>query len=114
MTADRIPFGGSGRGKGGKSAYIQGLISFWEKRGLSGREAVGAAFATAHVHAREGMPTRASYIHSNTGERTGFVRAAIAERIDEIQRSVEQKFGAFVELQFANALKNSEYLTVET
>ena len=34
VTADRIPYGGRS-GKGGTSQYIQGLIRFWEDRGLS-------------------------------------------------------------------------------
>lgn len=112
VQAQNIPFGG-GRGRGGKSQYIQGLISFWEKRGLSGRDAIGAAFATAHVHKREGMPSRASYAFSNTGERTGFVRDAITGRLEVIQADIANKFGPFVQLRFADALKNDEFLKVE-
>lgn len=93
VKASRIPFGGRGRGGGGKSAYIQGLITFWEGRGLSGREAVGAAFATAHVHAREGMPSRGSYAHTSTGERTGFVRAAIESQLSSMQATITAGIG---------------------
>ena len=93
VKASRIPFGGRGRGGGGKSAYIQGLITFWENRGLSGRDAIGAAFATAQVHAREGMPSRGSYAHTSTGERTGFVRAAIEAQLSGMQATIENRVG---------------------
>lgn len=74
VKSNRIPYG---RKTGKKvSKYIQGLIGYFEKRGLSGREAKSAAFATAKVHAREGMPTKASRRFSSTGERTGFTLRA--------------------------------------
>jgi len=103
VRASRIPFSGNRQGGGGKrtSFYIQGLISFWEKRGLSGREAVSAAFATAHVHKREGMPSRRSYAFSSTGERTGFVRAAVERNLDKIGQIIEEKYGATIELEIA-------------
>lgn len=113
VKAERVPFGKGGGTKGGKSKYIQGLIEFWEHRGLSGREAIGAAFATAHVHAREGMPTRASYQHSGTGERTGFVRTAVVDRIDKIGESIQRRFGQMLELQFANSFSDNQAITVQ-
>lgn len=101
VVAQNIPFGGGGTGrKGGTSKYIQGLIEFWEGRGLSGREAVGAAFATAHVHKREGMPSRASYVHTSTGERTGFVRSAIADNLTKIASALEQRIQTLLLLDF--------------
>lgn len=101
VRAERIPFG-KGKGGGQKtSLYIQGLVEFWEKRGLSDRDALGAAFATAHVHAREGMPTRASHRFSETGERTGFVRTVIERKLDDIASIIEKKYGATLELRFA-------------
>jgi len=99
VSASKIPF--SGTGGGGTSKYIEGLISFWELRGLSGREAIGAAFATAHVHAREGMPSNASARFSSTGERTGFVRAVVEKNLEGIGRLIEDKYGAVLELRFA-------------
>lgn len=102
VRADRVPF--SGRGGGGTSLYIQGLISFWEEKGLSGREAIGAAFATAHVHAREGIPSRGSYAFSSTGERTGFISTTIEENLEPIGKLIENKYGAILELNFAKSL----------
>lgn len=105
VTADRIPFGGRS-GKGGTSQYIQGLISFWESRGLSGREAIGAAFATAHVHAREGMPSRESYRYSSNGERLGFVQDALESRIARIEKTLSEKFSATLEFEIADAVRS--------
>lgn len=102
VTADKIPFGG--KGKGGTSKYIQGLITFWQERGLSGREAIGAAFATAHVHAREGMPSRASYAFSQTGERTGFVRDYLEGEGQNLGERITEKYGDLVTLEVRNLL----------
>jgi len=105
VTAARIPFGGRS-GKGGTSQYIQGLISFWEGRGLSGREAIGAAFATAHVHAREGMPSRGSYRYSSNGERLGFVQDAVESHIARIENTLSEKFSATLEFEIADAVRS--------
>ena len=107
VKAERIPYSGR-TGKGGTSLYIQGLISFWEQRGLSDREAVSAAFATAAVHAREGMPTRSSYRHSTTGERTGFIRETIDRNLEKIGSIIESKFGAVLSLSFSESLGQYE------
>ncbi|MGL4640884.1 MAG: hypothetical protein ACRCVX_14265 [Shewanella sp.] len=107
VSANRIPYGkGKGR-KGGTSLYIQGLVEFWEKKGLSGREALGAAFATAKVHARDGMPSTASRRFSSTGERTGFVRAAIDSRLNDIEKKLGVKFGGQLTLQLVGQYKEA-------
>lgn len=100
VPASRIPYTPGGR-RGGTSLYIQGLIEFWEKRGLADREAVGAAFATAAKHSREGMPTRASYRFSSTGERTGFITTVVNRNMSRIEEIIEEKFGAKLELRLA-------------
>ena len=112
VKANRIPFSGRS-GKGGKSQYIQGLISFFEKRGLSGREAVGAAFATAHVHAREGMPSRASARFSKTGERTGFIKTVLDSEVKSISDRIEKEFGVKIQFLFAETFKGFENLILQ-
>ena len=112
VSADKIPFTPGKRGKGGRSRYIEGLISFWKKRGLSGREAIGAAFATATKHKREGMPTRSSYAFSRTGKRTGFVREVLQRDMPTVAALIEKKYGAFIQLSFAESIAN-ERLNVE-
>lgn len=112
VSAENIPFGGRS-GSGGTSRYIQGLISFWEGRGLSGREAIGAAFATAQVHKREGMPSRASYQYSSSGERTGFARTVIEDNTERIGQTISELYGAELNLQFAAEFSNYEKIRFE-
>lgn len=70
-TADRVPFNqGSGAGH---SKYIDGLITYFKLRGLGDKEAISAAFATAKVQKREGMPTKGSYAYSKNNERKIFI-----------------------------------------
>lgn len=96
VPADRIPYSpGSGAGS---SKYIQGLIRFWNLRGVTGREGVSAAFATARKHKREGMPTRASAAFSKTGARTGFATTVIERDLEIIGRVLEEKAGVTLEL----------------
>ncbi|RYZ61592.1 MAG: hypothetical protein EOP09_19770 [Proteobacteria bacterium] len=75
-TSKKIPFSGT-HGKGGTSKYIQGLINFFMLRGLSEKEATGAAFATAKVQQKEGMSTAASSRFSKNGKRQNFVENVI-------------------------------------
>lgn len=83
VKAKKIPYK---RGSGAKSSkYIAALIRFFELRGLSDKEARSAAFATANVHKREGMPTYRSSRFSSNGKRTGF----ITETIESIGVEVE-------------------------
>ncbi|MCS6930524.1 MAG: hypothetical protein NZM43_13635, partial [Saprospiraceae bacterium] len=72
VPANRIPYTPGSGAK--RSKYIQGLITYFTTKGLNPSEAKSAAFATANVHKREGMPTRASFNFSSNGRRTGFLR----------------------------------------
>lgn len=75
VRANRIPYR---RGSGAKkSKYIDGLINYFQSKGLSDAESKRAVFATANVHIQEGMPTKASSRFSKTGERTGFITKVI-------------------------------------
>lgn len=88
ISPDRIPFGGAGTGAGGEiSQYILGLQRFWKLRrpGISDKQALKLAFATANVQKEEGMSTVASDVYSNTGERQHFmeaVRILIDSKVD--------------------------------
>lgn len=71
VSAERIPYR---RGSGArKSKYITALIEYFKSKGLNDVTAKRAAFATATVHKREGMPTRASARFSKDGQRKGFL-----------------------------------------
>ena len=75
VKASRIPFAGRS-GKNKTSKYIQGLVSFFTSKGLSRKEALSAAFATAYTHKSEGMPTKASSRFSESGRRLRFISEA--------------------------------------
>lgn len=80
---------------------IQVMIDWWQDRGLSEREATRAAWATRAVHKREGIPTRASARFSETGDRLGFVEAAVEQSLEEIGALIEQQYGSLIELNFS-------------
>jgi len=103
VPASRIPYT-PGAGGGGTSKYIQGLIRFWNLRGVTGREGVRAAFATARKHKREGMPTRSSHAFSSTGARTGFASTVLERDLELIGRILEEKTGATLEIRLVPEL----------
>ena len=72
VNPDRIPYGGASTGAK-TSKYITGLVTFWQLRGLSEKEAIRAAFATAKKQKIDGMPTSGSYRFSENGQRTQFI-----------------------------------------
>ncbi len=76
IAPERIPFGGEGTG-GGTNAYILGLVRFWKLRkpGITDKQALRLAFATANVQKVEGMSTEASKSFSSTGQRQHFMDA---------------------------------------
>lgn len=108
VPANRIPYGGR-TGRGGVSKYIQGLVRFFELRGLSGREALGAAFATATKHKREGMPSRGSYAFSSNGRRTGFVRNTLQQYLPELTRNLNDDAQMIVELVVGEDIRLEPY-----
>jgi len=97
VTAARVPFKeGSGAGT---SQYIEGLKQFFmTRKGLGEKEALSAAIATAKVHKKEGMPTRASYQYSSTGARTGMIEIAM--------RKVEPRLDAHIVTGFDNLVSD--------
>ena len=103
VAPGKIPFTPGG-GNGGTSQYIQGLITFFEKRGLQGREAIGAAFATARTQKREGMPTAGSYRFSRNGARKGFASTVLERDLNIIGNVLENKTGAFLQIELAESV----------
>lgn len=102
VPADRIPYSpGSGAGH---SKYIEGLITFFKKRGLNEKMAIGAAFGTARKHKREGMPTFASRRFSKTGERTGFASSALEKDLEYIGAAIAEKTGFVLQIAFVPGL----------
>jgi len=111
VPASRIPYTPGG-GRGGTSKYIQGLIRFWNLRGVTGREGVRAAFATAAKHKREGMPTRASFAFSTTGQRTGFAQTVIERDLELIGRILEERMGVTLDIRLVPELGRIEPLRI--
>ncbi len=70
-TPSKIPYQENSGAKSSK--YINGLINYFKLRGLSEKEAKQAAFATAKVQKREGMPTANSYQYAKNNERKLFI-----------------------------------------
>jgi len=105
VASENIPFSGV-TGKGGKSAYIEGLIRFAEKRGMTNPKS--AAFAIAHKHKAEGMPTRNSYKYSNTGERKGFISEMEKRNKDKMDEMLSILFQDGIETHMDNVIANSK------
>lgn len=73
VSPDNVPFGGTGGSGGGTSKYIEGLKTFFMLKGFNEKKALQLAFATAKKHKKEGMPTNASSVYSETGKRKDFI-----------------------------------------
>lgn len=102
----RIPFSG-GRGRGGTSAYIEGLKRFVRLRRMTSgleSEVTSVAFAIARTQKREGMPTRGSYRFSFNNRRKGWQDHVIEEEgptidalsIEAIDRAIIESFDALI------------------
>ena len=100
----RIPFSpGSGAGR---SRFIDGLTDYAEKRfGLSGKEAVSAAFAMAHTMRREGKSTINAHRYSKTGKRTGVITDVLQENEEAIIGLIKEAVGEMINVQITNLLK---------
>lgn len=112
VPAGKIPFSpGSGAGS---SQYIQGLITYFQQKGLQGREAISAAFATANVERRTGMPTPGSYRFSSNGDRLGFASKTLERDLNIIGRILEQQTGAYLEVNISSKFEKSAQVEVFT
>ena len=78
------------------SKYISGLTNYFKLRGLSEKEAKRAAFATAKVQKKEGMPTRNSYSYAKNNERREFIEHTnkqIENKVDTmVFNSIDSEF----------------------
>lgn len=90
VSAERIPFDSSRRSGAKFSQYIEGLKQFAKiKFRLDDKAALGAAFAIAKKHEKEGMPTADSYTHSSNNRRT--------MSIDESYKDNEKEYDILIE-----------------
>lgn len=107
VPSNRIPFS---PGSGARSSkYIQGLTRYARLRfGANIREAQSIAFAIAHKHLREGMPSIGSKRFSKSGRRTGFIEEGLQseeEKIGQlIENAVEQTYTSMIESFFRSQI----------
>lgn len=103
VMAANVPFNeGSGAGT---SKYITALTNYWKLRGLSEKQAIRAAFATAKKQKKEGMPTGGSYAFSSTGERKNFIDIVAERDLPEINDKVVSGVNQIV-LSIFNEIKS--------
>lgn len=97
VPAERIPYSPP-TGRGGTSAYIEGLRRFAELRGMS--NPLSAAFAIAATQKVEGMPTVGS--RKLAERRTGFIDYVFNIHGQKVKDMVTEAVQAFVEVNLAN------------
>ena len=51
------------------------------------------------------MPTRSSYAHSKTGERTGFVKSVLVDNVDKLGEVIRGHFDARLILKYQDVLQ---------
>ena len=89
-------------------ARIEGLTRFWQLRGLSGKEAKNAAYATAFKHSKEGMPTKGSYKYSTTGKRTGFTSEVTnPETLTKIGELISKEVYISIDAEITNIIQKA-------
>lgn len=103
VKASRIPYGG--RGGGGRSKFIQGLIKYFKSKGFGKEDSKSMAFATANKMKQEGMSTKASSRFSSTGKRQGFINIAIKKNKRWLDRQVDKLLDEQVDLDIKELLK---------
>lgn len=109
VPASRIPFGGR-TGRGGTSKYIQALADYFRQRGVPERETLSAAFATAHKHKREGMPTRASrrFSRDNGSARTGFITRTMEDSQQAVVTILGNKLEQLISIRIERLFTGEE------
>ena len=105
VAASRIPYSGIS-GRGGKSKYIEALVLYAQKRGMTNPKS--AAFAIAAKHKKEGMCTNASKRFSKNGKRTGAFDDVLENT--KITDMIDSRMGEAAETTIYNVLKNNEKL----
>lgn len=76
------------------------VLAFWKSRGLSDKEALGAAFATIKVWMNQGMPTQASKRFSSTGSRTNMIENALIGHASQIDDFIGAGLDQVIEAEF--------------
>jgi hypothetical protein len=84
------------------------MIEYFQKRGLAVKDATRAAWATRAKHKIEGIPTKASFRFSKNGRRTGFIKAGIEAKIQEMQRIFADEIGGDIDIEITQIFNTGE------
>lgn len=84
VPAGLVPTSGAERAQ-----WISGLADYFRSKGF-GASSGQFAIRTYFRHVREGMPTKASYRFSKTGQRTGFIDAAYSKAESSILDKIDK------------------------
>lgn len=103
VSAAKIPFGT----KTGKkvSQYIEALRSWATLRGFT--NPLGAAFAIAKTHKKEGMPSKGSYKFSNNGRRTDFQSFVLKSNKSFLEDFISQDVAQQLTTQLFDLIRNT-------
>lgn len=104
VDAANIPFSPGSGAK--KSKYIDGLVRFVQKRMAVStmEEAKSIAFAIAHTHKKEGMPSRGSFAFTSTGKRTEWVTDAIIKAQPKLGAYIRQFYTQYMRAEFESVI----------
>ncbi len=102
VPAERIPYNPGSGAK--KSLYIEALIRYAKARNMS--DPRRAAFAIARKHKQEGMPTKASYRFSQTGQRLKFLDHVLSD--PKIEMELFELIGRSIDVELTNFLSNEQ------
>lgn len=95
----KIPYQENSGAKSSK--YISGLASYFrERKNLQEKQALQAAFATAKVQKKEGMPTRNSYSYAKNNERKLFIEITAISISNTVDTIVSEEMDNAVEKIF--------------
>lgn len=88
------------------SNFIEGLERYAQLRfGLSGKEALGAAFAMAHTMRKEGKSTQNSKKHSKNGKRDEVITGVLRDEKENIKRMIFEELRTDLKIQFTNLIR---------
>jgi hypothetical protein len=105
VSAERIPYNSSVRTGAKTSKYIQALKNYAMMRFRVGeKDALRIAFAIAKKHEKEGMPTLASAVHSQSGQRRKAMEAAFTKNESSYFESIDEVVSEDLDKELFNHL----------
>lgn len=103
VKPENIPYSPGSGAK--RSLYIEALIQYAKARNME--DPKRAAFAIARKHKMEGMPTKASYRFSTTGDRLKFLDYAL-DKNQRLDNAAFELVGKNVDMVITNILSDEQ------